>query len=162
MLVHQKYCFTQSDAQRALEKAITLIPNYKEIQRFESLETWLVPEVDNLVLMEGWKISPHDDRGQFWQPALVLRNDQNKWSIRGSAQKVRLIDPQCPGTFLILDVGKSHCVSGRSQKPWALLCWNPKASGFPCNPGLSDVYWQLKLPRPERSFIFIFKFQSLV
>lgn len=78
--------------------------------------------------MEGCKISSHKDGGDFWQPFLVLKNSPPYWSFRGVTQKVRTIEPQIPGSIVLMDIQKSHCVTGSSPEPWVILCWNPLGS----------------------------------
>ena len=94
--------------------------------------------MNNFVVMEGLKVARHNDGGAFWQPMLILDNHQSRWSFRGASQKVSSLQPQYPGTFLVLNIERLHCVTGRSSLPWMTLCWNPlrlvpKQSDFSLN-----------------------------
>ena len=125
MIVRENYCALGAITAEAL---LGLCPDYKPFSPSDRLNSWMVQDNTNLVLMEGGRISPHDDGGQFWQPLIILRNDGARWSIRGSRQKIRNIEPQPPGQILVLDISVSHCVSGRSNAPWIALCYNPSYS----------------------------------
>ena len=101
-------------------------PDYKTFEKGQTLNTW--PLDQDWALMEGRSIPVHDDGDEFYQPLLVLRNDNFQWSIRGANQRIKNLSPQIPGTILILDIAKKHLVSGRSKTPWLVLCYNPKRS----------------------------------
>lgn len=103
----------------------SLCPRYRPFDRLDTLNSWRLRNHPNLVLMEGAKIRSHDDGGEFFQPMIILRN--SSWSIRGSSQKVKQLDPQNSGSIIVLDISKKHCVSGRGS-PWLTLCWNPQGS----------------------------------
>lgn len=104
---------------------IALCPRYRPFNCSNVLNSWSLPNYPNLVLMEGAKISSHDDGGKFFQPMIIIRN--SSWSIRGSSQKIKQLEPQNPGSILVLDISKKHCVSGKGS-PWLVLCWNPQGS----------------------------------
>lgn len=106
-----------------VDRVLELCPEYRPFESYDTLRSWSLTLPD-LVLMEGAKIKPHVD-GDLYQPMIILKNDDYRWTIRGRSQKVSQLQPQSPGTILILDASKSHCVSGRSQTPWMALCYNP-------------------------------------
>jgi hypothetical protein len=128
MLVHQKRFCSASHADAIKQFLISKSPKFKLFQRFEILNSWRIQGFPDLVLMEGLKVSPHNDGGAFWQPLIVLENPQAKWSFRGSSQKVRNLAPQVSGTLLVLDIERLHCVTGHCSIPWLALCWNPSRS----------------------------------
>lgn len=108
------------------ESTITaLCPRYRSFDRSDALNSWSLPRYPNLVLMEGAKTPSHDDGGEFFQPMIIIRN--SSWTIRGSSQKIKQLEPQTPGSVLVLDISKKHCVSGKGS-PWLALCWNPQGS----------------------------------
>ena len=104
---------------------IALCPRYRPLDRPDTLNSWDLIDYPDLVLMEGVKIGSHDDGGEFFQPMIIIRN--SSWSIRGSSQKVKQLDSQGPGSIIVLDISKKHCVSGKGS-PWLALCWNPQRS----------------------------------
>lgn len=114
-----------TDYKRSLniDRVLEFCPEYRPFEPYYTLRSWSLTLPD-LVLMEGRKIKPHID-GEFYQPLIILKNDDYRWTIRGRSQKVSQLQPQSPGTILILDTSKSHCVSGRSNSSWMALCYNP-------------------------------------
>ena len=109
-----------------VETLIASAPGYEPFEKGRILNTWRLDR--DWALMEGRSILAHDDGGEFYQPLLVLRNDDFQWSIRGASQRIKSLSPQVPGTILILDISKKHLVSGRSKTPWLVLCYNPSRS----------------------------------
>jgi hypothetical protein len=128
MLVHQSYFCRATEAEDLKKYLLPLCKGFKKFDFFEDLNSWHISGFPDLVVMEGSKIKPHDDGGRFWQPMLVLENCDAKWIMRGAFQKVGNLIPQVSGTFIVLDIQKKHCVSGRSHSPWMVLCWNPQRS----------------------------------
>jgi hypothetical protein len=106
-----------------VDRVLEFCPQYTPIEPYETINSWSLT-LPSLVLMEGFKIKPHVD-GWYYQALIILKNDESQWTIRGQSQKVRQLEPQSPGTILILDTSKSHLVSGNSQTPWLTLCYNP-------------------------------------
>jgi hypothetical protein len=128
MLVHQSTLCTQQAAIALRAKLLAQIPSYHPFLEFERLNSWAIASYPDLVLMEGQAVGKHTDGGSFWQPLLILQNPSASWSFRGAYQKVTNLYPQIAGTFIVLDVERSHCVSGRKSTPWVALCWNPHRS----------------------------------
>ncbi len=134
MLVHHSYYSGGKTARSLLAKAKTLAPQYHECQPYENLNSWGICSHPNLVLMEGRQVLPHNDGGRFWQPFMVLSNPENRYSFKGPRQRVGSLIPQAPGSLIVLDIGKQHEATGRSDEIWAVLCWNPNR----CVPHQSD------------------------
>jgi hypothetical protein len=129
MLVFQEHWCSADSTQDIKHFLLKRSPRYHPFNWFEKLNSWRIEGFKNFVVMEGAKVGSHNDGGSFWQPMLILENHQAKWSFRGSTQRVSRLEPQMPGTFLVLNIERSHCVSGRrTTSPWMALCWNPFGS----------------------------------
>lgn len=126
MIVKQEFWIKSSKVDIDLIRS--LAERYKPFASPQVLNSWTIRGFPDLVLMEGGKISSHKDGGDFWQPFLVLKNSPPYWSFRGSTQKVRTVEPQILGSIVLIDIQKSHCVTGSSSVPWLILCWNPSGS----------------------------------
>ena len=126
MLVHQRYLTQHHPA--ILAHVLGRVPDYREPEMSPRLMTWHVQGYENLVLMQGGKVYKHDDGIEAYQPMLILRNPRGAWSFRGPNQPVRSMEPQTPGSLVVLDIGKKHLVSGRCPETWLALCWNPGRS----------------------------------
>jgi hypothetical protein len=128
MLVYQKHWCSAVSTHQIKRFLLKRSPTYHPFESYEIVNSWGVNGFDgwqDLLVMEGLKVSRHTDGGAFWQPMLILENYQARWSFRGSSQKVSNLQPQYSGTFVVLDIERSHCVTGRSSLPWMALCWNP-------------------------------------
>lgn len=125
MLVRHSYYSSAKDAQALLVKARSLALAYHEFRPYETLNSWTIPSYPDLVLMEGRQVKPHNDGGRFWQPLIVLSNSENRYSFKSPRQRVGSLIPQAAGSLLVLDIGKQHEATGRSDKVWSVLCWNP-------------------------------------
>lgn len=148
MLVHHGYYSSAQDAQSLLIKARSLALSYHKFRPYESLNSWIIPSYPDLVLMEGRQVKPHNDGGRFWQPFVVLSNHKNRYSFKSPKQRVSSLIPQAPGSLLVLDIGKQHEATGRSNEVWSVLCWNPCC----CVPHQDEYSLEAVVEAAEKAF----------
>ena len=148
MLVHHSYYSSGKTARSLLAKARSLALSYHECRPYESLNSWKIHSYPHLILMEGRHVKSHDDGDRFWQPFVVLSNPENRYSFKGSRQRVRSLIPQAPGSLLVLDIGKQHEATGRSNEVWSALCWNPNG----CVPHQSDYSLEAAVEAARTAF----------
>ena len=148
MLVHHSYYSSAKDARSLLAKARLLASSYHECQPYETLNSWMISSHPDLILMEGRRVKPHNDGDRFWQPFIVLSNPENRYSFKSPSQRVGNLIPQAPGSLLVLDIGKQHEATGRSNKIWSVLCWNPNC----CVPHQEDYSLEAVAKAAEKAF----------
>lgn len=122
MIQHTEFFSQWREVQAAVARDLKGIPDPPD----RRLYSYSLPSFPDLVLMIGWRVPAHDDGYPAWQPLLILSNPG--WWIRGPRQVIYRLDPQSPGTLMILDIGQAHLVStgGKNHRePWVALCWNP-------------------------------------
>ena len=149
-----------------LKHAIYLTSRHQEVWRTlepeignpsddeHGLNSYFVRSNPDLVVMEGGRIGKHTDGIDAWQPLLILRNYENRWHFKGPRQHSNMLLPQSPGTLVILDIGKLHCVNAgerriKTMPRWRVLAWNPGR----CPPMKSDYSLEEVVNRSREVFM---------
>ncbi|MGD1852758.1 MAG: hypothetical protein ACFB2W_00765 [Leptolyngbyaceae cyanobacterium] len=102
-------------------RGLTVLP-YRPATRHihtHGLTNW--PEIE---LMEGKDVPEHDDDIDGYRPLLVLGNPSSNYIIRGTDQQLQ---PQRPGTLVVLDIGKKHQVHSIDPRFAPLYAENDRA-----------------------------------